>query len=124
MRLKRREIQVITEGSLRNEGPPPPQHLTQRLASRRGLGITYGTSDNSREGNGAPLQYPCLENPMDGGAWGAAVRGVAEGRTRPQQQRQQRQQRQRYDTERDPARIWQDNRACHAAAETAFSFKK
>ena len=29
------------------------------------------------EGNGSPLQYSCLENPMDGGAWWAAVRGVA-----------------------------------------------
>ena len=28
------------------------------------------------EGNGNPLQYPCLENPMDGGAWWAVVRGV------------------------------------------------
>ena len=28
-----------------------------------------------------PLQYSCLENPMDGGAWKAAVQGVAEGRT-------------------------------------------
>ena len=34
------------------------------------------------EGNGAPLQYSCLENPMDRGAWKAAVRGVAEGWTR------------------------------------------
>ena len=34
------------------------------------------------EGNGTPLQYSCLENPMDGGAWWAAVHGVAEGRTR------------------------------------------
>ena len=33
------------------------------------------------ESNGTPLQYSCLENPMDGGAWKAAVRGVAEGRT-------------------------------------------
>jgi len=32
--------------------------------------------------NGTPLQYSCLENPMDGGAWWAAVHGVAEGRTR------------------------------------------
>ena len=32
------------------------------------------------EGNGTPLQYSCLENPMDGGAW-KAVHGVAEGRT-------------------------------------------
>ena len=29
------------------------------------------------EGNGNPLQYSCLENPMDGGAWEAAVHGVA-----------------------------------------------
>ena len=34
------------------------------------------------EGNGTLLQYSCLENPMDGGAWKAAVHGVAEGRTR------------------------------------------
>ena len=34
------------------------------------------------EGNGTPLQYSCLENPMDGGAWKAAVQGVTEGRTR------------------------------------------
>ena len=30
-----------------------------------------------REGNGTPLQYSCLENPMDGGAWWAADHGVA-----------------------------------------------
>ena len=34
------------------------------------------------EGNGTPLQYSCLENPMDGRTWKAAVHGVAEGRTR------------------------------------------
>ena len=34
------------------------------------------------EGNGNPLQYSCLENPMDGGAWKAAVHGVTEGQTR------------------------------------------
>ena len=33
------------------------------------------------EGNGSPLQYSCLENPMDGGAWKAAVHGVSEGLT-------------------------------------------
>ena len=37
---------------------------------------------NSREGNGTPLQYSCLENPMDRGAWKAAVHGVAKSRTR------------------------------------------
>ena len=34
------------------------------------------------EGTGDPLQYSCLENPMDGGAWWAAVHGVAKSRTR------------------------------------------
>ena len=35
-----------------------------------------------REGNGTPLQYSCLENPMGGGAWWAAVHGVAKSWTR------------------------------------------
>ena len=34
------------------------------------------------EGNGNPLQYPCLENPMDGGAWWVTVHGVAKSQTR------------------------------------------
>ena len=34
------------------------------------------------EGNGSPLQCSCLENPRDGGAWWAAVYGVAQSRTR------------------------------------------
>ena len=37
----------------------------------------------SGEGNGIPLQYSCLENPMDGGARWAAVHGVTRSRTRP-----------------------------------------
>ena len=36
----------------------------------------------SREGNGTPLQYSCLENPVGGGAWWAEVCGVAKSRTR------------------------------------------
>ena len=34
------------------------------------------------EGNGTPLQYSCLENPMDEGAWWAAVHGVTKSQTR------------------------------------------
>ena len=37
------------------------------------------------EGNGNPLQYSCLENPMDGGAWWADVHGVAKSQTRLKQ---------------------------------------
>ena len=36
---------------------------------------------NGGEGNGTPLQYSCLENTMDGGAWWAAVHGVTKSRT-------------------------------------------
>ena len=44
-----------------------------------GFNVVYCSTG---EGNGTPLQYSCLENPMGGGAWWAAVHGVAEGRTR------------------------------------------
>ena len=41
-----------------------------------------GAEDPPGEGNGNPLQYSCLENPMDRGAWLATVHGVAKSRTR------------------------------------------
>ena len=41
-----------------------------------------GSGRSAGEGNGNPLQYSCLENPMDGGAWWAAVHGVAKSQTR------------------------------------------
>ena len=41
-----------------------------------------GSGRSPAEGNGNPLQYSCLENPMDGGAWWATVRGVAKSQTR------------------------------------------
>ena len=52
-----------------------------------GVTITQRTSTRSYKdpsvilGNGTPLQYSCLENPMDGGAWWAAVHGVAKSWT-------------------------------------------
>ena len=39
-------------------------------------GSIPGSRRSPGEGNGNPLQYPCLENPMDGGSWWAAVHGV------------------------------------------------
>ena len=47
---------------------------------RTELGLE-GSASSVGEGNGNPLQYSCLENPMDGGAWWAAVHGVAKSRT-------------------------------------------
>ena len=41
------------------------------------LGLTPGSGRSLGEGNGNPLQYSCLENPMDRGAWQSAVREVA-----------------------------------------------
>ena len=44
-------------------------------------GLIPGSGRSSGEGNGNPLQYSCLENPMDGGAWQATVHGVTKSRT-------------------------------------------
>ena len=44
--------------------------------------VTFDYFWHSLEGNGTPLQYSCLENPMDGGAWWAAVHGVVGSWTR------------------------------------------
>ena len=50
------------------------------------LGFVYSNLQTPRashgEGNGTLLQYSCLENPMDGGAWWATVHGVAKSQTR------------------------------------------
>ena len=46
------------------------------------LGSIPGLGRSPGEGNGNPLQYSCLENPMDRGAWWATVHGVAKSRTR------------------------------------------
>ena len=45
-------------------------------------GLFSSCSEQGGEENGNPLQYSCLENPRDGGAWWAAVYGVAESQTR------------------------------------------
>ena len=44
--------------------------------------VSQESSLSFGEGNGSPLQYSCLENPMNGGAWKAEVHGVAEDQTR------------------------------------------
>ena len=45
-------------------------------------GSIPGLGRSSGEGNGTPLQYPCLGNPMDQGAWWAEVHGVSKSQTR------------------------------------------
>ena len=57
--------------------------LLKCLAYNAGdLGSIPGAVRSSGEGNGNPLQYSCLENPMDGEAWWATVHGVAKSWTR------------------------------------------
>ena len=46
------------------------------------VGSIPGLGRSPGGGHGNPLQYSCLENPMDRGAWGATVQGVAESRIR------------------------------------------
>ena len=46
-----------------------------------GIANCYHLRHYRGEGNGTPLQYCCLENPMDRGAWKAAVHGVAKSWT-------------------------------------------
>ena len=54
----------------------------KRLAYNEGdLGSIPGSGRSSGEGDGNPLQYSCLENPVDGGAWWAIVHGVAKSCT-------------------------------------------
>ena len=58
----------------------PKWLLVQNLPANEGdVGLTPGSGRPPREGNGNPLQYSCLENPMDRGVWHAIVRRVSVG---------------------------------------------
>ena len=55
----------------------------KELACNAGdLGSIPGLGRSPGEGNGNPIQYSCLENPMDSGAWWATVHGVEKSQTR------------------------------------------
>ena len=58
-----------------SEGKAPAHHAGDP-------GSIPGSGSSPGEGNGNPLQYSCLENPMDGRTWWATVHGVAKSRTR------------------------------------------
>ena len=59
--------------------------VAQRLKCLPAMWETWvqslGREDSPGEGNGNPLQYSCLKNPTDGGAWWAAVHGVTKSQT-------------------------------------------
>jgi len=61
----------------------PHSSLGKESACNAGdLGLIPGSGRSPGEGNGNLLQYSCLENPMDRGAWQATVHGVAKSQTR------------------------------------------
>ena len=57
------------------------KNLPVTTGDTRNVGLIPGMGRYPREGNGNPLQYSCLENSMDRGAWQATVHGVAKSQT-------------------------------------------
>ena len=55
----------------------PPSLLGSRLPDWTSLEVQWLRIHLLQEGNGSPLQFSCLENPMDRGAWWATVHGIA-----------------------------------------------
>ena len=58
------------------------KNLPANAGDARDTGLIHVSGRSPGEGNGYPLQYSCLENPMDRGAWWATVHGVTMSRTR------------------------------------------
>ena len=63
-------------------GFPAGSVVKNLLANAGELGSIPGLGRSLGGGNGNPLQYSCLENPMDRGAWWATVHGVTKSQTR------------------------------------------
>ena len=58
------------------------KNLPAKAGDIRDLGLIPGLGRSCGEGNSNPLQYSCMENPMDRGAWWATVHGVEKSQTR------------------------------------------
>ena len=63
-------------------GLPGGSDRKESACNEGDTGSTPGSGRSPGEGKGYPLQYSCLENPMDRGAWRAIVHGIAKSRTR------------------------------------------
>ena len=57
------------------------KNLPANAGDTRDMGLIPESGIYAREGHSNPFQYSCLENPMDRGAWQAAVHGVAKSQT-------------------------------------------
>ena len=78
------KVEAVTNFNFLHSKITADSDYSHKIKSRLLLGRTVITNLYSLfgEGNGNPLQCSCLENPRDGGAWWAAVYGVAQSRTR------------------------------------------
>ena len=61
---------------LKSGFPDGAEDLTANVRDVRDVGSIPGLGRSPEEGHGNPLQYSCLENPMDGGAWWTVVCGI------------------------------------------------
>ena len=77
-----RVLEWVAVSFSRGSSPPRDRIQVFHIVGRRFFSFKEPLYRSPGEGNSTPLQYSCLENPMDGGAWWAAVHGVAKGRTR------------------------------------------
>ena len=66
---KLEEVLKRVNAMVREDGLPRGSDSKASAYSAGDLGSVYGLGTSSGEGNSNPLQYSCLENPMDGGAW-------------------------------------------------------
>ena len=62
-------------------GFPDDSDGKESVCNTGNLGLISGSVRSPGEGNGNPLQWSCLENSLDRGAWGATVHGVAMSQT-------------------------------------------
>ena len=67
---------------MQKRGFPGGSDSKKSACNARDPGLIPGLGRPPGEGNGYPLQYSCLENPMDRGAWRATIHGVAKSWTR------------------------------------------
>ena len=69
------------EGRGRRGGFPGGSDGKESACNAGDPSLTPGSGRSPGEGNGHPLHYSCLENPMDGGAWGTTVHSVTKSQT-------------------------------------------
>ena len=74
-------LSLFTNSSTVSKGFPGGSEVKASACNVGDLGSIPGSGRSPGEGNGNPVQYSCLENPVDGGAWWATVHGVAKSRS-------------------------------------------